>query len=402
MAKNTDVGTKYELLTIIGPAESRNGKRYWKCKCDCGNETEIPTGKLGVTKSCGCLNHKPQYENLEGKIFEYLTVLAYNGKDNSGKILWECQCKCGNIISARANDLKSKKILSCGCLGKEKREKGYFEYIKEKEEHPSFYNDLTGKIFGRLTVLSFDEETTKEKRTETNKKSFWLCQCECGKIKSICSSSLTSGYTLSCGCLQAEVSSENMKKIQYLGVQKLRDDLIGQKFGKLKVLSLNTDLSGKGKKSFWNCLCDCGNECIVRGHSLKNGHTQSCGCIKNSIGEKNIENLLQTYGLKYKKEYTFQDLKDKNLLRYDFAIFNELNEFSYLIEFDGIQHFKPVTFGGITKEKAEENFIQTIKKDKIKNNYAKMNNISLIRIPYWERDDLSIEDLLLETSNYLI
>lgn len=402
MAKNTDIGTKYELLTIIGPAESRNGKRYWRCKCDCGNETEIPTGKLGVTKSCGCLNHKQKYEDLKGQIFEYLTVLEYNGKDNSNKVLWKCKCNCGNETIVRANDLKNKKILSCGCLGKERKKEGYLKYIKEKKEHPSYYNNLINQVFGKLTVLEFDEKTTIEKRTENNKKSYWLCKCECGNQISVVSTSLLNGSTKSCGCLRSEVASENIKKIQPLATQRLTDNLIGQTFGKLKVLSLNTELSGKGKKSFWNCLCDCGTECIVRGYSLKNGHTQSCGCIKNSIGEKNIENLLQMYNFKYKKEYTFQDLKDKNLLRYDFAIFNELNEFFYLIEFDGIQHFKPVTFGGITKEKAEENFIQTIERDKIKNNYAKMNNISLIRIPYWERDDLDIEDLLLETSNYLI
>lgn len=52
-----------------------NGTKYsrilWTCKCDCGNTTEVPTGRLtkGLTRSCGCLrgdlNHERSFKGHE-------------------------------------------------------------------------------------------------------------------------------------------------------------------------------------------------------------------------------------------------------------------------------------------------------------------------------------------------
>lgn len=55
-------------------------------------------------------------------------------------------------------------------------------------------------------------------------------------------------------------------------------DLTGKKFGRLTVVSRAEN--SKSGKSRWLCVCECGNECIVHGDSLKNGNTKSCGCIR--------------------------------------------------------------------------------------------------------------------------
>ena len=62
--------------------------------------------------------------------------------------------------------------------------------------------DLTGQKFGRLTVI---------KRVENSKHGhiMYLCQCECGKQKNIIASSLLSGHTKSCGCLNKEVITKH-------------------------------------------------------------------------------------------------------------------------------------------------------------------------------------------------
>jgi len=59
---------------------------------------------------------------------------------------------------------------------------------------------------------------------------------------------------------------------------KIKKDLVGQKFGRLLVQSY----AGKDKRNtkLWNCLCDCGNQTIVRYGSLISGGTQSCGCLR--------------------------------------------------------------------------------------------------------------------------
>ena len=59
-----------------------------------------------------------------------------------------------------------------------------------------------------------------------------------------------------------------------------RLDLVGQRFGRLTVISLNEEATKQKKNTQWNCKCDCGNEKVVDGRKLKNGSTISCGCYK--------------------------------------------------------------------------------------------------------------------------
>lgn len=64
--------------------------------------------------------------------------------------------------------------------------------------------DLTGKRFGRLVVIAYAETVGKQ----GNRKIKWLCQCDCGKTKTIAGNSLNSGATKSCGCLAKESTSK--------------------------------------------------------------------------------------------------------------------------------------------------------------------------------------------------
>ena len=61
-----------------------------------------------------------------------------------------------------------------------------------------------------------------------------------------------------------------MKKISY----------IGNRFGKLTVLSAVPELRGRNKEPMWKCRCDCGNEIVLTSSSLRTGNTKSCGCLK--------------------------------------------------------------------------------------------------------------------------
>lgn len=67
-------------------------------------------------------------------------------------------------------------------------------------------------------------------------------------------------------------------------------DLSGQKFGKLTVIKRVEDhITPSGQhKQLWLCRCDCGNEKIIRGESLRNGVTMSCGCL-NCIAMRKIQ-----------------------------------------------------------------------------------------------------------------
>lgn len=75
--------------------------------------------------------------------------------------------------------------------------------------------DLTGKRYGKLTVLK--QDTEKDSRY-----SYWICLCECGNVKSIRGSSLTSGKQISCGCVRRERLSLGSKSLITHGATKTR------------------------------------------------------------------------------------------------------------------------------------------------------------------------------------
>jgi len=100
-------------------------------------------------------------------------------------------------------------------------------------------------------------------------------------------------------------------------------------------------------------------------------------CKSSSKGESKVENILIERKIKYIKEKTFEDCRGtKRPLPFDFY----LPDYNICIEFDGVQHYKPVErFGGI------EGFNEVVKNDNIKNNYCLSNNIKLIRISYKDK-----------------
>ena len=150
--------------------------------------------------------------DLTNKKFGKLTVIKQDGRDNSGKIMWLCRCDCGTEKRIRGNELRQGKTISCGCEGHKRREEGYKKYIEYKKDNPGYNIDLTGQRFGRLTVIGFNQEETKIKRQETSQESsWWDCKCDCGVNVTVMNTSLIHGKTKSCGCLQKEAASRNIK-----------------------------------------------------------------------------------------------------------------------------------------------------------------------------------------------
>jgi len=289
--------------------------------------------------------------------------------------------------------------------------------------------DLTGQIFEDLTVLKRDEELSQQK-----KKSYWICKCKCGKIKSIEGHSLKSGLVKSCGCRKRNKNNLQGRQFGYLtaieldekltqekhrtywkckcicGVEKsVRSDsllegriiscgcyvkkrnaesyidIAGQVFGLLTAIKVVPD---ERSGACWLCQCKCGNTCVVKSINLRKGITQSCGCLNSAI-ELKIQNILNELNIKYQKQYSFTNLigkKDK--LRFDFAIFKN-DELYALIEYQGEQHYQSEDYFG-----GEEKFLQVKEYDKRKRDYCKKNNIFLIEIPYWEKQKINKDYIL--------
>lgn len=117
---------------------------------------------------------------------------------------------------------------------------------------------------------------------------------------------------------------------------------------------------------------------------------RGCPICGGSSMEQEIGKILTKYNISYKPQFSFTDCKDKRPLPFDFY----LTDYNILIEYDGQQHYRPVNFGGINDERAYQKFKITQLHDTIKTNYCKINDIPLIRIPYWE--NINIEQIILD------
>ena len=117
---NLDItGQKFEMLTAISYDHKKRNTVYWKCRCDCGNETIVPIYALikGSTKSCGCLRHRPSVNSKDytGTKFGMLTAVERFPQFKNYTTYYRCICDCGkNDVMVSINNLRNGHVVSCG------------------------------------------------------------------------------------------------------------------------------------------------------------------------------------------------------------------------------------------------------------------------------------------------
>ena len=232
-------GTTFARLTVIEPVTSAVSVPTYRCQCSCGKETSVSAKSLrsGNTQSCGCLAIDSRKETCGhvNEMFGRLTIIARDG------VFCDCLCECGRTFRTRWGSIQQGSVKSCGCLR--------VDTVKEMSEKPI----AAGTVFARLRVMEWNGKNCR-------------CLCECGRTVVIPSTKLRTGKTKSCGCLQRERA----------GLGQRKEAATGEKFGRLTVIS-SYRKPGKGT---W-CLCECtdGARLEVKLSKLRNGSTQSCGCL---------------------------------------------------------------------------------------------------------------------------
>ena len=84
------IGDRFGRLTVIKQLDTVQNKRYWLCKCRCGNAVRVPTSCLmsGVTRSCGCYQ--------KDRASEVNTIFKCEKERHLGKILSNMKSRCYN------------------------------------------------------------------------------------------------------------------------------------------------------------------------------------------------------------------------------------------------------------------------------------------------------------------
>lgn len=179
-------------------------------------------------------------EDLSGRKFGRLTANYPEYAAGKHRLHWNCTCDCGRTAHVTPDNLKSGRVVSCGCLRNEKNKTRRYKRI------------LPGMQSGKLTTTGRTEKRGKYEYVE--------CKCSCGNTCMVSKHDFLAGKATSCGCARTETVKDRMH-------------LEGQTFGSLLVLGRDPSCNK------WICRClKCGNETRVTSTELKSGHIKTCGC----------------------------------------------------------------------------------------------------------------------------
>lgn len=128
--------------------------------------------------------------------------------------------------------------------------------------------------------------------------------------------------------------------------------------------------------------CPNGHKFNMRMHDFQQGNR--CPYCNNSKGEEKIKNFLESQCIEYIKEKRFDECRGKSKpLPFDFY----LPDYNCCIEYDGKQHFHLNSYSFTLLDLMDRKYL-----DNKKTKYCQDNNIEIIRIPYWDFDN--IEEIL--------
>lgn len=273
------------------------------------------------------------------------------------------KCKCGNTYFVTFSMFKYQNMRNCRDCGIKRRNKNKahsLEYIKDFIENISGseckllsteYTNVSTPLeilckCGNTFTTDFHHFSTQNKR-----------QCtECGNYIRNNSTRLTNEYIKKYVEIDSKSNCE-LIKCDY-----------------------------KNASSRIEVKCPCGEHFKTTFNEFKWNNRIRCRKCSSSISkmENDIVNILGDWNIEYIHQCKFEGCIDKRELPFDFYFPQE----KICIEADGRQHFEPVIFGSMTYSDALENFKIVKRHDEIKDKFCKDNNMKLIRIPYWERNNI--------------
>jgi len=292
-------GMKFGKLTVLEQAESAaDNSARWLCQCDCGKQTIVRGRSLrnGKVTDCGC--EKPRFYDLAGQRFGKLLVIEKMKPQQDGATRWLCLCDCGNYCVKRSFNLRNGVAVDCGCT-------------------TSTLIDLTNMRFGKLTVVE-KLPALADRRTR------WLCQCDCGNTCVVYSRELRTGLQKSCGCGR-------------------RKDITGQRFGKLTAIERSekyVEYPDRGKKYLWKCICDCGEIVYRLPEKLRENIKSACEkCATENAVTAMVQNAGFVEGTQIKKIASTKPLATSKSGVRGVFFNNRTGKWRAMLKFQGVNHY---------------------------------------------------------------
>lgn len=406
---------KQHNKTVICEVEKTYHRRF-KIKClTCLNESIMSLKHLSYGKTCRKCYHlsESKEQALIHADKHNVKLLSYAGKEIDNRHRWLIQCKkCNNLKESSIRDFDKCRV----CMSNNQRSTLEYFIDKAKSIHGEKYSYDNVQYKNSLTKIKI------------------YCN-ECNEIFLQTPGMHLSGHgCLSCSGFKKYSNEEFANKAIQIHGEKYNYSLVDyvntEKKVKIKCLTCNeiflqrphNHLGGQGcpncsyKSKFKNTndfilkakqihgekyiydLVDyqhhrqkvkikC-NKCNQIFEQKPHNHLSGQGCPKcnESKGEIKVAQHMTEKNIRFIPQKTFQTLRNIKLLKCDFY----LEDLNLLIEYDGEYHYKPVR--GSTPEQKQKNLEDVQRRDKIKDEWARKNNIPLLRIPYWDYD--RIEELI--------
>lgn len=338
-------------------SEYKNSYCKLDVKCDrCGFQFSRYPNKIDSFNCPYCDGNKRSHDDFIREMSKRQPHILISNYYINGESLMNCTCNvCNHKWSARARKL----IEGSGCPN--------CAHLNHRLSNEEFESSLK-KIFPHIRPVtpylkSIEPITVK-------------CDID-GHIWTTTPNSLLSGI----GCKICANNKMKLNQDEFESKLRLVNDdiiIIG------KYVNYITHIEYKCK--------NCGNIHSATPSNLLSGY--GCPVCKISKGEKKCKMFFESNGVHHIFQYEFDDLKGLKggNLRFDFAILKD-NKLFGLVEYDGIFHYE--------KQYNDDNFETIQKHDKLKNEYCEKNNLLLLRIPYWNYDELeSILNNFLHKNHY--
>lgn len=359
-------------------------KHNWKCLC--GNLIENRTWdsiKRQNSLKCSFCRHQEleqKYKTEVEKDGEYEYIRSFRRGDvlPSGKLVNEpyIQIKhlyCGNIYEIVAGSFINQKHRCIKCCGSYENSFAYYIEVELGEPLDKYWD------FDKNTVNPYHIWKGSDKRTIGK---IWV---KCQKVSYHGSYDITCNNFYSgnrCGYCHPKGKNPKIHRLDSFG-QYLKDNNLLHLWSDKNIVDPFTISRSSGKKVWMLCgKVDYHNDYggyEISCANLING--RRCSKCKSSKGEKRIKEYLDKNSISYiHDEPYFDDLLSdlENPLRPDFI----LPEHKIWIEYDGEFHFK--------KYYKDQNYETLKTHDRRKNEYAKKHGWKMIRIPYYEFDNIEI------------
>ena len=340
--------------------EYKGNKIPLEFRCRCGETfyrrfDNFKTRKLYLCEKCS------KVKNNKSKTFKYNEVLDYVLKNGQGTILLSnsyknsstpltFKCRCGKEFKTTFSKFKASNKRQCN---------------KCSNRHKMSYDEVLEYVNKTECTL-----VSKEFKGIDDKLVF---KCKCGELfeRSFYNFKI---FEKRCPKCREDEKSLNMS-LEYKYVKKYIES------NEAKLLS-NEYINAKTKLDI---QCKCGRKFKADFDKINSRGKVRCNVCskKTSTKEFIISQKLKALNIKYIEQYKFDDCIYKDKLIFDFYI-PSLNT---CIEYDGEGHYKPFRFNK-DKETMQKKLEETQIRDAIKTQYCKDNNIKLIRIPYFEFDNI--------------